>query len=258
MRGEWTKLRTLQSTGWLLLAAVACTVGISSLTAWSIPTDCLLPANECREDTTRFSLTGVYIGQIAVVVLAALAVTAEYGTQTIRATLAAEPRRSVVLAAKAAVVTVLVAATGVAGVLGSLAAGRALLIGNGFTGASGYPPLSLANEPTLRAAGGTVLYFILVALLGYGIGMIVRHSGAALAIVLSALFVPPMLAPLFGDSRFAEWIMKYSPMTAGVSIQATERLDDLLIGPWAGLGVLAAYAGAAVLAGAVLFTLRDA
>ncbi|GFJ91433.1 hypothetical protein [Phytohabitans rumicis] len=93
MRAEWTKLRTLQSTGWLLLGLAVSTAGIGALTAWSVPTECLAPEAGCREDIARYSLAGVYLGQIAVVVLATLAVTAEYGTQTIKGTLAAEPRR---------------------------------------------------------------------------------------------------------------------------------------------------------------------
>jgi ABC-2 type transport system permease protein len=47
-------------------------------------------------------------------------------------------------------------------------------------------------------------------------------------------------------------------MTAGLAIPATKSLDELPIGPWAGLGLLAAYASAAVLLGAALFKLRDA
>jgi ABC-2 type transport system permease protein len=47
-------------------------------------------------------------------------------------------------------------------------------------------------------------------------------------------------------------------MTAGLAIQATRNLDDLPVSPCAGLGLLAGYAGAAVLLGAVLFKLRDA
>jgi ABC-2 type transport system permease protein len=257
LHGEWTKLRTLQSTGWLLLGLVAGTVGVGALTTWSVPTGCLDPDAGCREDLARINLAGVYVAQIAVVVLATLAVTAEYGTQTVRATLAAEPRRGLVFAAKAIVVTVLVAVSGGLGVLGALAAGRPLLTRNGFTTAAGYPPLSLGDEPVLRAAGGTVLYLMLVGLLCLGAGIIVRHTAGALATVLAALFVTPIIASLF-TGRWAEWITKYGPMTAGLSIQATERLDQLLIGPWQGLGVLAAYAAATLLAGAILFKVRDA
>jgi ABC-type transport system involved in multi-copper enzyme maturation permease subunit len=257
LRGEWTKLRTLQSTGWLLLGLVVSTVGLSAVTAWGIPTDCLDPELGCREDLARSSLTGVYLAQLAVVVLATLAVTAEYGTQTIRATLAAEPRRGLVFVAKATVVTALVGAAGAVGVLGALAAGRPLLSGNGFTTAAGYPPLSLGDGPTLRAAGGTVLYLVLVGLLSLGLGMALRHTPAALATVLSALFVWPIAASLL-SGRWAERVTKYAPMKAGLSIQATERLDDLPIGPWHGLGLLAAYAAATLVAGAILFKVRDA
>jgi ABC-2 type transport system permease protein len=47
-------------------------------------------------------------------------------------------------------------------------------------------------------------------------------------------------------------------MTAGMAIQYTRRIGDLPIGPWAGLGVLAGYAAAAMLLGAVAFAVRDA
>jgi ABC-2 type transport system permease protein len=88
---------------------------------------------------------------------------------------------------KAAVVTATVLAAGAVGVVGSLTAGRALLPGNGFTDANGYPPLSLTDGPTLRAALGTVLYLGLVALLSLGVGMILRDTaGAAL------LFIEPV------------------------------------------------------------------
>jgi ABC-2 type transport system permease protein len=53
-------------------------------------------------------------------------------------------------------------------------------------------------------------------------------------------------------------MQRYAPMTAGLAIQATRNLGRLPIGPWPGLGVLAAYAGAALLAGGVLLRARDA
>ncbi|MEZ0077168.1 hypothetical protein [Planotetraspora sp. GP83] len=48
--------------------------------------------------------------------------------------------------------------------LGSVLAGRLILPGNGFTPAHGYPPLALADGPTLRAAAGSVLYLALIRL----------------------------------------------------------------------------------------------
>jgi ABC-2 type transport system permease protein len=157
-----------------------------------------------------------------------------------------------------AVVAATVLAAGTLGVLGSLAAGRAILPGNGFTAANGYPPLSLADEPTLRAAAGTVLYLVLVALLALGVGAVARDTAAALTVVLALLLLAPLITGLVGDPRWQERLDSLAPMTAGLAVQATTRLDSLPIGPWPGLGVLAAYAAAAaLLLGAAAFVNRD-
>jgi len=103
-----------------------------------------------------------------------------------------------------------------------------------------------------------VLYLGLIALLGLGIGFVVRHTGATVTILLSLLYLAPVVALAITDPRWKEWIEKVSPMTAGLSIQATLRLDSLPISPWSGLGILALYAGAATSAGMTLFHLRDA
>jgi ABC-2 type transport system permease protein len=258
LRAEWTKLRTVRSTGWLVLALVGFTVAASALTTLSVSTSLCATPTSCDEDTVKLSLFGTYLGQVAVVVLAALVATTEYDTNLIRVTLAAYPRRLGVFAAKAAVATAVVLASAAVSVLGSFAAARGILPGNGFTAANGYPPLSLADGPTLRAYGGTVLYFGLIGLLSLGVGMAVRHTAGALSTVLALLFVLPIVAQFVNNEHVRELLAKWSPMTAGLAIQATRRLGDLPIGPWAGLGVMAGYAAAAMLLGALMFALRDA
>ena len=146
---------------------------------------------------------------------------------------------------------------GVLGVLGSLVAGRATLPGNGFTRANGYEPLSLADGPTLRAAVGTVLYLALVALLSLGVATAVRGTAGAITGVLTLLYAFPIVAQLVSDPRWQQRLERYGPMEAGLSVQHTMRLDELPIGPWPGLGVLATYAGVALLSGMTLFQLRD-
>ena len=47
-------------------------------------------------------------------------------------------------------------------------------------------------------------------------------------------------------------------MTAGLEIQDSTGLHGLPISPWAGLGVTAAWAAAALLAGGLLLRVRDA
>jgi ABC-2 type transport system permease protein len=257
VRAEWTKLRTVPSTPWLLLGAVVATVALGAAGSGSVDASSCPPPG-CQVDITRLSLSGVWLGQVAVVVLAALAMTDEYGCGMIQATLAATPRRATVLLAKATVVTATVLAAGILGVLGSLVAGRAILPGNGFTAANGHPPLSLADEPTLRAAAGTVLYLGLVALLSLGVGTVVRDTAAAVTAILGLLYGFPVIAVFVTDPVWHARLQKLAPMTAGLAIQATRGLDELPIRPWAGLGVLAAYAGAAMILGAIVFQLRDA
>lgn len=250
---ELTKLRTVPSTPWLILALVVFTVAIGATIMVTLDgSRCPSPNPECDADTAKLGLSGVYLGQVAAVILGVLVMTDEYATMMVRTTLAACPGRLIVFMAKACVVVTAVLGAGVAATLGSVAVGR-LILRN-----SGLPVPSLADEPTLRAAVGTVLYLGLVALLAVGVGAIVRDTAASLTTTLTLFYVPSMLIPIITDERWREWIQKYAPMPAGLTVQATRRLDELPIGPWAGLGVLACYTAVAVVVGAVLFRARDA
>jgi ABC-2 type transport system permease protein len=254
LHAEWTKLRTVPSTGWLLLTAIALTVGVSTLATAVVK----CPAS-CGEDTTKLSLTGIMLGQAAVAVLAVVVMSGEYSSGMIRITLTAVPRRASALAAKAIVVTGVVLAAGTVAVLGSVLAARFILPGNGFTKAHGFMALSLGDGPTLRAAAGSVLYLVLIALLGLGLATALRDSGASVAVMLGLLYIVPLLTDLGTlDPRWERRLQQWGPMTAGLAIQATKNLKKLPIGPWPGLGVLAAWAAAALLAGGLLLRLRDA
>ncbi|MGC0334586.1 ABC-2 type transport system permease protein [Streptomyces sp. SAI-170] len=254
LHAEWTKLRTAGDMGRLLLLAVVLTVAVGCGTAKAVK----CPDTGCGQDPVRLALTGVTVGQAVIAVLAAAAVSGEYSTGMIRTTLTAVPNRLTVLTAKATVLTTVVLASGTAAVLASLLAGRHILPGNGFTEAHGYPPLSLADGPTLRAAVGSVLYLALIALLGLGVATAVRQAATAIGIVLALLYLFPVVTRLVNDPEWQHHLQQISPMTAGLAVQATVHLHELPIGPWAGLGVLAAWTAAALLAGSVLLHRRDA
>lgn len=255
LRAELTKLRTLPGTWWLIATAAVLTGGVGTLVLASISAE-HCPPSGCPRDLPALSLTGVWPGQAVVVVLAVLVVTDEYATGTIAAALAAVPRRGLLLAAKAVALTVAVLAAGTVGVGGALLAGRILPPRNGFDAAAGYPLLSLADGAVLRAAGGTVLYLGLVALLALGIGTVLRHTAGALVAVLGLLYVAPIVAGLIGDPVWAERLQRWTP-NAGLAIRSTVGLEDLPIQPWTGVAVLAAWAGAALLAGLVVLVRRD-
>jgi ABC-2 type transport system permease protein len=254
LHAEWTKLRTAPGTGWLLLAIVALTVAVSAVAAAAVT----CPAGGCAVDPAKLSLTGINLGQALVAIVAVLAISGEYSTGMIRTTLTAMPRRTTVLAAKAAILTGVVLAAGTIAVLVSLLIGRLVLPANGFTTAHGYPPLSLDDGPVLRAAAGSVLYMALIALLSLGAATAVRDSASAIGVVLGLLYLFPIVAQMVSDQDWQRHLQQVGPMTAGLAIQATTGLRTLPISPWAGLGVLAAWAAASLLVGGLLLRLRDA
>jgi ABC-2 type transport system permease protein len=254
LHAEWTKLRTVSGTGRLLLGIITLTLSVSAAAAATVS----CTPEGCDYDTTKISLFGVQLGQAVVAVLAVLAITSEYSTGMIHTTLAAMPRRATVLAAKAAVLTGLTLAAGTVAVLASLLAGRLILPGNGFTPAHGHPLMSLADGPTLRAAAGSVLYLALIALFSLGIAVAVRDSAAAIGVVLGLLYLFPIVILMVSNREWQRLLWQISPMNAGLTIQATAHLSSLPLTPWAGLGVLAAWAAAALLGGGLLLRLRDA
>ncbi|HEV3294328.1 MAG TPA: hypothetical protein VG123_35550, partial [Streptosporangiaceae bacterium] len=197
LHAEWTKTRTMASTGWLLLAAIALTVAVGAAAAagTSCPSGVV-----CQVDPAKVSLTGIDLGQAVVAMVGVLAISNEYSTGMIRITLSAMPRRTVVLAAKAAVLGLQVLAAGTIAVLASVLAGRLILSGHGFTPAHGYELLSLGHGPVLRAAAGSVLYLALVALLSLGVATAVRDSAVAIGIVLGLLYLFPIVANVVGNA----------------------------------------------------------
>jgi len=254
LHAEWTKLRTTPGTIWLLIGVIALTVALSVAAAAAATCS----SAGCGQDPAKVSLTGILLGQAVVVILAVLAIGGEYSTGMIRTTLAAMPRRTTVLAAKAAILTGLVLTAGTIAVFASVLAGRLILPGHGFIPAHGYPLLSLGDGPVLRAAAGSVLYLALIALLSLGAATAVRDSAAAIGAVLGSLYLFPIIAAAVTNPHWQRHLDQIGPMSAGLAIQATTGLRSLPLSPWAGLGVLAAWAAAALVAGGLLLRLRDA
>jgi ABC-2 type transport system permease protein len=254
LHAEWTKLRTAPATIWLLPAVIALTVALSVAAAAAVR----CPSAGCGQDPAKISLTGIQLGQAVVAVVAVLAISGEYSTGMIRTTLTAMPSRTTVLAAKAATLTSLVLTAGTIAVLASVLVGRLILPGHGLTPAHGYPPLSLGDGPVLRAAAGSVLYLALIALLSLGTATAVRDPAAAIGAVLGLLYLFPITATAVTNPHWQRHLEQIGPMSAGLAIQATTGLRNLPLSPWTGLGVLAAWATAALLTGGLLLQLRDA
>jgi ABC-2 type transport system permease protein len=257
LQAEWTKLRTVRSTTWSVVAIAALTVLLSALAGAESETQgCTRPRQVCDDDLVMNSLGGVYVGQLAVVALAVIAISSEYATGLIRTTFAAVPRRRAVLAAKAATVGGLVFAIGLVTTVASYLVGRSLLAGNGFTAANGYPDAAAAE--LVRPLLGTALYLTGLALLCVGLAAVLRHTAAAITTVLGLMWLP-ILAPALLSEQLADHVLRLSPMTAGLTVQRTvERADSIPIDPWVGLGVTWGYAAVALLVASWLIARRDA
>ncbi|HEX5200559.1 ABC transporter permease [Paractinoplanes rhizophilus] len=236
LRAEWTKLRTVPD------AAIALPLIALLTAAVSIPA-----ATASSPDVVKSSLLGVQLGQAAVAVWAVHTLAGEYGTGLLRATFTALPRRLDVLLAKAALLLTGVLAAGVPAIVASVLFAHAH--------ADGYP--SLGSAAVLRAATGSVLYLCLMTLLALGVAACVRSGVAATGIVLGVLYLTPAVLGMFHDPDWQRWIYRLSPSTAGASIQSTVDLASLPIGPWAGLGVAAAWAFGLFGAGALILRACD-
>ncbi len=248
LHAEWTKLRTLPGTWWLLAAAAA---------AFACPQGACTP-RLTAVDPAKLGLTGVYLGQVIIALLAVLAVGGEYGTGMIRLTLTAIPRRLTAFTAKALVTTAAALTASVLAVSGSALAGWLILPARGVSAVHGYAPLSLENAADLRAACGSVLYLTLIALLAFGITTAVRDAGVGIGVVLGLLFVFPIMSAVIPDQALARHLEQVAPMSVGLDIQATVGLQSLPLAPWQGLGVTAAWAAGALVLGAAVLRLRDA
>jgi ABC-2 type transport system permease protein len=262
LHAEWTKLRTLASTWWLLLAVIALTITVGAAVAAAFQCSGG-PAGGCAPaltgaDPAKISLTGVDLGQVIVALLAVLAVGGEYATGMIRLTLAATPRRLTVLAAKTITVAGWALVAGLVAVAGSVLAGRLILPGHGLSAANGYVVPSLGNGPDLRAFGGSVLYLALIALLALGVTTAVRDSGVAIGLVLGLLYLFPIVSAVIPDQDLARHLQQIAPMSAGLDVQSTVGVSSLPLTPWQGLGVIALWALGALLLGALVLRLRDA
>lgn len=180
---------------------------------------------------TVAATAGTIFAMLPAIVVGTLAITPEYRWRTIRATLTAGPRRGRLLAAKATVVAAVTFPVGFAATLGSLLITQPLLRRNGYRPPV-YPDPSLLDPATLRVLAGTATLLTLLALLGLGLGVILRRTAGAVSLLAAAVYVPVVVAPFLPASS-ATWLQQLTPL-AGLSIQQVRAADDTLLLPWSG------------------------
>jgi ABC-2 type transport system permease protein len=249
LQAEWTKLRTVRSTPWSLLAVAGVTIGLGAFVCSLNQTN---GGGGGDDDLVAFSLAGAYFGQLAAVVLGVFAIASEHASGTLRATFVANPRRTQVLASKVAIVGTTVLAAALIGTVGGFLVGQPILHGNGYTAANGYTEMSLTDGTALRSVANVAVYMALIALLSLGAGAILRHSAGAITAIVALLFGPFLVAAMVPEPTWRA-IMSAVP-TAGLAGQEHGAPSS----PWVGLVVTAAWAAGALLVGLWLLRRRDA
>ena len=211
------------------------------------------------------TLTGGFAGLIAVIVVAALFMTAEYRRGLIRVTFTASPARGRVLAAKAVVIGTVTFAVGLAGAAAAVLSGSALLRSNGVF------ILPVSTLTGVRVVAGTAALLAVAAAAALALGTILRSGAAAVTVLIVAIVLPYLLAaglPVLPVSA-ADWLLRVTP-AAGFAIQQTVQPYPQVaasytpgngyypLPPWAGFAVLCGYAAVTVFLAAIALRRRDA
>jgi len=288
IRSEFTKLRSVRSTYWTILALIVVSVGIAAIAGAAITSNLHgNPQNKAGLDSTQSVLGGFFeLGQLVVAVLGALVITSEYSTGMIRTSLTAMPRRGNVFAAKLIVFTAVTLAVTVVTSFIAFFVGQALLSGSGVSASlfhsvtipananmspppggpgSGQPPVVtfsgtdvISPGTVLTAIIGSALFVTSVAVIAFGLGTIIRHTAGAITSAIGLMFVIPIIIQLLPDTW--RWdIMRFFPDEAG-------RVLSVTIGPtnphlwsaWPEFGVTLVWAAVFLVVGGYLFRKRDA
>ena len=253
LASEWTKIRSVRSTYWTLLAAAATTIGLSAIVCAVFVAQYahLTPQDKADFDPASFSLIGGILAQLAIAVLGVLVITGEYGSGMIRTTFAAVPQRLAVLAAKATVFTAVILT------VTTSACFAAFFIGQGILSTKGIG-IGIGDPGALRTVVGTGLYLAVLGLLALGLGTLIRKTAGAITAMVGMIFVLPVLSQLLPSSM--DGVQRYLPTNAGQAIinGGAGNHGTTSLSPWVGLGVFCLYAIAALAVAAVTVVRRDA
>lgn len=247
LRSEFTKIRSTRSTYWTLLVMVLITIGFGALASAGAASNAA--HLEPGFDATQRSLEGMFLGQLVIVMLGALTITSEYSTGMIRTSLTAMPRRGTVYTAKAVAFAVVALAAGLVASFGSFFLGQAIMSSHHINATLGQPQV-------LRAVIGGGLFLGACGMLSYGLGMILRHTAAAITAAIGLLFVLTVLVGFLPQS-WQDHVSKWTPAIAGSEVWQAHS-DPGNLSAWAGFGVLCGYAAVAMIIGIILFRRRDA
>jgi ABC-2 type transport system permease protein len=250
LASEWTKLQSLRSNRLTLAITAAVTLGLTVVVAESFAA---APGGGRRPPVLSDPLATSFLAYaeytvLPVTVLSVLVFTSEYGSGLIRTTFSAVPGRGTVLAAKAAVTGAAALVTGEVLAFACFFLTQAIVTGR-------LGGLSLAAPGALRAVLAAGFTLAACALVGVGVGAVIRHTagGIAAAVTVVYLLAAACLAlPAPWNVRLGRFTL---PFAAYDEVTAHPPAGLLSLG--LSLLILIAWPAAALLAAAAVLTRRD-
>ena len=247
LRSEWIKLRTVRMNLVLFIIAVAFPVIVSILVASLGDIDDLKVSDVAGLVTGTSVVTALLLG-----VVGAVSISAEFAYGTIRPTFAATPQRMRVLASKA-IVTALFAA-----VAEALVVVFCFVVSSAIASSRGAS-VSLNGEPEARAALiGIVIFAVIVSLLGLGLGMVIRNTPAAVAVLILWPLVVENIIFLILSAAGVDNAARFLPYISGFGLGNPDAATSENLGRVAGGIYFATFTAVVASAGAVITARRDA
>ncbi|MCC2032305.1 ABC transporter permease subunit [Microbacterium allomyrinae] len=257
VHAEWIKLTSLRSTWWSIGLVAVVSIGLSLLMAASFASfggDMpAMSAEEANRQAVQVVVFSTVLTQLLAMILGAITVTGEYSTGMIRSTLTAAPGRIAALFAKALVLAVTMFVTGI--VVFAVAA-----LVSGPLMPTGALDLSLPDSSIMPLLGAA-LYLALIAVMGVGIGFIIRNGPGALAAGIGLVFVAPILVLFFPQFETFQWIhdaASYLPSNAGQSLFMGAPMTGTALETLPAILTLVAWTVVAVAGGIAVLKTRDA
>jgi ABC-2 type transport system permease protein len=181
VNAERIKLQTTRSPRWLMLTVAMLSLGLAGIQAYAMPQGYLSPQ--------RAALGIGVFGIPVLMILSALTVTGEYRTAMIRSTFLATPRRATVVLAKSFV------AAAHCGVVTAITTLGAMALAGALVADAQRPALALDSPAVWREIGAMTLYGVLGSVLATGLGVLLRHTAAVVAVLV---LLPFVVEPLLG------------------------------------------------------------
>jgi ABC-type transport system involved in multi-copper enzyme maturation permease subunit len=252
VRSEWTKLWTLRSTRWSLLAAVIAQAALGILIAavqmnrWTH----LSVHDRATFDSIDSGVGGYHLAQLAIGVLGVMIISGEYSTGMIRSTFMAVPKRLPVLWAKIGVFSAVTFVLMLVSTVVSFFVVQAIVTQH-------HVQHSIGDPHALRAVIGTALFLMVLGILATGIGGLIRNTAGGIAFFVFLLFVLPGITAILPAST-SNAINPYLPLNAGFTVTTSTFENSHHLSPWGGFALFCGYAAVAVGAAAIGLLRRDA